>query len=67
MFALHFQQNAIGSNRECFAHKLQHLPKNSNRRDKLSVIAKRVEHLRIEILVASCEIVVQMLNPYIFW
>jgi hypothetical protein len=41
---------------ECFAQT-------SQRRDKLSMKAKRVEHLQINILVKSLEIVVQMLNP----
>ena len=38
--------------------------KTLQRRDNLSVKAKRVEHLRIEILVVSLEMVAQMLNPY---
>jgi len=43
----------IPSNWECSALNLQHLPKTPNRRENLSVIAKRVEHLQIEILVGS--------------
>jgi hypothetical protein len=35
-----------------------------NRRDELLVIAKRVEHLRMKIVVVSCEMVAQMLYPY---
>jgi hypothetical protein len=36
------------------------------RRDKLLIKAKRVEHLRMKIVVESCEILAQMLYPYVY-
>ncbi|MCA2756306.1 MAG: hypothetical protein IM467_18480 [Microcystis sp. M137S2] len=44
---------------ECYAQT-------SQRRDNLSMKAKRVEHLQIEIVVGSIKMVAQMLNPYRF-
>jgi hypothetical protein len=38
----------------------------SQRRDKLSMKAQRVEHLRFKMIVGSIKIVAQMLNPYKF-
>jgi hypothetical protein len=42
------------------------MPKTSQRRDNLSVKAKRVKLLRNDISVMGLEIVAQMLNPYKF-
>lgn len=45
---------------ECYAQT-------SQRRDNLSMKAKRVEHLQIEIVVGSIEMVTQILNPLKSW
>jgi hypothetical protein len=45
---------------QCFAQT-------SQRRDKLSMKAQRVEHLHFKMIVGSIKIVAQMLNPYKFF
>lgn len=60
--AQHYRHHSRKSSRLAISNAIA---QTSQRRDNLSLIAKRVQHLRTEILVESLGMVAQMLNLYI--